>query len=501
MADGPKLELRQSQSLVMTQQLQQSIKLLQLSAVEINEFVETELEKNPLLTSDESQSDAPSSPVEQQEEPAARDASEMDSLELSREDRMDGGEDSLLDTNRGEESWEYDPGYVSERSYSGGGGGGYSEEGSSIEQTASREKTLREHLHEQLQVDIDDPQQRMIGAQLIEMLDESGYFREEAENVCEQLGIEAEELEATLAVLQRFDPQGVFARDLQECLAIQLRERDRFDPAMRTLIEHLELIGKGELDKLQKLCSVDDEDFADMLAEIRALNPRPSINFQHEHVQAIVPDVFVRRKKEGGWQVELNQDVLPRVLLNREYHQDIADKARDKEEKKYLSEQLSNANWLVKALDQRAQTILKVSSEIVRQQEMFLLYGIRYLKPLTLKDIAVEVDLHESTVSRVTTNKYMATGRGIYELKYFFTSSLPSSGSSAEISSKTVMFYIRELIDEEAADAILSDDAIVTALKERGVDVARRTVAKYRDEMQIPSSVVRRRQKASRKQG
>jgi RNA polymerase sigma-54 factor len=478
------LQLRQSQSLVMTQQLQQSIKLLQLSAQELNAFIEQEIEKNPLLGKEGDEGEAlPNAENDSTEATANADATEA------------------LDSN-------YDQGYQQDAADGAG------EEGSrlsgaemrtqmrqnagdaNLEQYVSAEKSLAEHLHEQLSVDIADPQMRLIGSQLIGMLDENGYLRESVDELCELLGADATLVESTISALQACDPCGVFARNLQECLALQLAERNLLDPMMQGLIDNLQLLERGDMAGLQAACGADSEDFADMLQQIRSLNPYPARAFIHDAAQAVVPDVFVRKAPDGqGWQVELNAETLPNLLLNRHYYAELNTKTQRKEDKKYLSEQLSQASWLLKAIDQRAQTIIRVTSEIVKAQEAFFLHGIRFLKPLTLKDIALRVEMHESTISRVTTNKYMATPRGLFELKYFFTSSINAASGAEDVSSKTVMYYIRELIDAESPKKILSDDAIVTLLADRNIDIARRTVAKYREAMHIPSSVVRRRLK------
>ncbi|MGB1540497.1 MAG: RNA polymerase factor sigma-54, partial [Rickettsiales bacterium] len=324
------------------------------------------------------------------------------------------------------------------------------------------------------------------------------YVPEDLSSVAETLSCSEVEVEDVLLQLQSFDPHGVGARTLVECLAIQLREKDQLDPAMEKLLANLELMAMGEAKKLAKLCGVEEEDLPYMYAEIRALNPKPGYRFGSDVVQAVIPDVFLRKAQDGGWQVELNSDALPKVLVNRQYYTRIADGARRKEDKKYLSEQLAHANWLTKALDQRAQTILKVTTEIVRQQDMFFRYGIRHFKPLTLRDIAAETDLHESTVSRVTTQKYLSTGNAVYELKYFFSSSVGSTAGGDGHSSEAVKHRIKELIDAEDPKKILSDDAIAETLQDKGIDIARRTVAKYREAMDIPSSPARRKEKKAR---
>jgi RNA polymerase sigma-54 factor len=335
----------------------------------------------------------------------------------------------------------------------------------------------------------------MIGRYLIDMVDEAGYLSGDLAGVAEKLGAPLTAVEAVLAELQTFDPSGVCARNLTECLSIQLRDRDRFDPAMQGLVAHLDLLAKRDLAGLRRICGVNDEDLADMIAEIRNLNPKPGLAFGSTVVQPIVPDVMVRSGPDGSWRVELNSDTLPKVLINQRYYAQVSTGARNDKDKSYLAECLQTATWLVRALDQRAKTILKVSSEIVRQQDAFFDKGVQHLRPLNLKTVADAISMHESTVSRVTANKYMATPRGIFELKYFFTSSIASSDGGEAHSAEAVRDRIRQLIDAESAQDVLSDDTIVDKLNGIGIDIARRTVAKYREAMRIPSSVQRRRDK------
>jgi RNA polymerase sigma-54 factor len=335
----------------------------------------------------------------------------------------------------------------------------------------------------------------MIGRHLLDLVDEAGYLTGDLGAVAERLGAPQSEIEAVLTTLQTFDPPGVCARNLSECLAIQLREQDRFDPAMQTLVVHLDLVARRDLAALRRLCGVDDADLADMIAEIRKLNPKPGLAFGSAVVQPIVPDVFVRVSPEGGWLVELNSDTLPKVLVNQTYYATVSKTAKNDGEKSYLAECLQTATWLMRALDQRAKTILKVSTEIVRQQDAFFAHGVQFLRPLNLKTVADAIGMHESTVSRVTANKYMATSRGIFELKYFFTSSIAASDGGEAHSAEAVRHRIKQLIDAESPSDVLSDDTIVERLREAGIDIARRTVAKYREAMRIPSSVQRRREK------
>ncbi len=489
--------MRQSQQLVMTQQLQQSIKLLQLSAVELQEYIDVEIEKNPLLSREEG---------EERENPAEGEAESAASEETSRDEKeVKVGEDygdteALYDESysnewAGEEALSL--GRVSAGTQ-GGSGGAFSEASDEmgIEGAASSDQTLRDYLLEQIRMDIADPIEALIAEKLADMIDDSGYLREDTSQLAEQLGTDSADINNVITKLQQLEPVGVFARNLQECLRLQLADMNRLDPVMEIFLANMEMIASGELQSLRKKCGVDEEDFAQMMADIRRCNPKPGAGFAREDTQAVIPDVVVRRGRGGkGWHIELNPDALPRVLVNRQYTAEVGVKAIDKEAKKFLGEQLANANWLIKALDSRAQTILKVTEAIVKEQEMFLLHGIRFLKPLVLKDIAAAVGMHESTISRVTTAKYMATPRGTLELKFFFNSSINSGSGGNDFSSKTVQFYIKDLVEKETVANVLSDDSIVTLLKDRNIDVARRTVTKYREELNIPSSVIRRRQK------
>jgi len=244
-----------------------------------------------------------------------------------------------------------------------------------------------------------------------------------------------------------------------------------------------------------RLCHVDADDLTDMIAEIKSLDPRPGLAFDPPQAQPIVPDILMRAQPDGGWLIELNAETLPRVLVNNRYYTKISRATRNKGERDYLTDRLQAANWLVKSLHQRATTILKVASEIVEQQDGFFRHGVQSLRPLILRDIADAIGMHESTVSRVTTNKYIATPRGLFELKYFFTSAIAASRGGEAHSAEAVRFRIRHLIDREAAESTLSDERIVELLQVEGVDIARRTVAKYREAMRIPSSVQRRREK------
>ena len=330
---------------------------------------------------------------------------------------------------------------------------------------------------------------------MIDMVDEQGYMRGSLEAISMQMGTSIEVISAVLKELQKFEPTGVFSRNLSECLKLQLIDLNHYDPAMEALLDNIHLLAAHNFTGLKKACQVDDEDLADMIAEIKTLNPKPGLQFGAVSVQSVVPDVFVRQKNDGSWHIELNNETLPKVLINKSYYTTVADTAKSTKDKEYIQDCFQTANWLVKSLDQRARTILKVSEEIVRQQDAFFSHGVEHLRPLNLRAVADAIDMHESTVSRVTSNKYIGTTRGVFELKYFFTSAISSSDSDDMISSEAVRHHIKQLIEAETIDCILSDDKLVTTLKEKGIDIARRTVAKYREAMGIPSSVQRRRQK------
>jgi RNA polymerase sigma-54 factor len=540
MALAPRLEIRQGQSLVMTPQLQQAIKLLQLSNIELSNFVEQELEKNPLLDRDE-RADIPDMAAESADRERA-DASGDTGAESGGDTGGDtggdaGGDDGFSDADTGQLSLndaspasEMDSGFEdmypddtgsdrtgaagaegdatpaalggSDWSASGGSGAGGAAPDSDLdlESRLTRDQTLHEFLTEQLDVSVFDPAKRLIGRFLIDCVDDAGYLRFEdgidgLADIADRLGVALEDVEGMLTVMQGFEPTGVMARSLKECMALQLAEQDRLDPAMQCFLDNLELVARRDLAQLCKLCGVDEEDIRDMIAEIRALDPRPGLTFGGETAAPVVPDVFVRAAQGGGWTVELNTETLPRVLVNQQYYATVSVATQNKDDKLYLSDCLQSANWLVKSLDQRARTILKVSREIVRQQDGFFAHGVSHLRPLNLKTIADAIDMHESTVSRVTSNKFMATSRGVFELKYFFTSAISSTDGGDAHSAEAVRHRIRELIDSESPKKILSDDKIVEMLKLSGIDIARRTVAKYREAMNIPSSVERRRQK------
>jgi RNA polymerase sigma-54 factor len=376
----------------------------------------------------------------------------------------------------------------------GSAGGSFDGEAPDFEANLTAETSLRDHLASQLELATRDPAERLIGGFLIDAVDEAGYLREGIDGVAERLGADPALVTRVLSLVQTFDPPGIAARDLAECLAIQLRERDRFDPAMQALVSRLDLVAKRDFAALRRLCGVDDEDLVDMLGEIRRLDPKPGRAFGSSAVEVLVPDVFVRAAPDGSWLVELNGEALPRVLVNQSYYARVVRGASAEGDKAFLSEALQNANWLTRSLEQRARTILKVATEIVRQQDGFFVHGVTHLRPLNLKTVAEAIGMHESTVSRVTSNKAIGTSRGTLEMKYFFTAAIPGAAGMAAHSSEAVRHRIKQLVDGETPADVLSDDALVQKLRSEGVDIARRTVAKYRESLRIPSSIERRRE-------
>ena len=496
MALSPRLEMRQGQQLVMTPQLQQAIRLLQLSNMELSEFVDAELERNPLLEREEQ-----SAPAKAVEEPAGGGEAADDSwLDLRKpvEDHAGG-----LDADFGNVFQDTGPGDAD----AGGAQSGMSwasvtqrmhnhsgDEGD-FESVAAGEVSLRTHLSEQVSLTLQTPVERLIGQYLIDLIDEAGYIPPRLESLAERLGAPFEVVEGVLFKLQTLDPPGIFARSLAECLTLQLKDQNRFDPLMARLLDNLDLLASRNLTALKKAVGAEMDELAEMIQEIKRLNPKPGLKFGSVQMQPVVPDVLVRAASDGGWHVELNSDTLPRVLINRNYYTRISKTASSVKDKDYILECLQTANWLVKSLDQRARTILRVAEQIVRQQDAFFMHGVQYLRPLNLKTIAEAISMHESTVSRVTSNKYIATPRGIFELKYFFTSSIASSSDGEAHSSESVRYRIKQMIDAERAEDVLSDDQLVDRLKGEGIDIARRTVAKYREALRIPSSVQRRRDK------
>jgi RNA polymerase sigma-54 factor len=477
---GPSLNIRQSQSLVLTPQLTQAIKLLQLSNLELDAYITEELSKNPLLEARPGDEEPEAGDIVRDETDSEEPADEpgADSLILGQAE-----DDRPLDVDLTSEALETD----SFADVAGVGGGG--EEAFDLERVQYRAASLAEYLLDQLH---GTPGAKGDLARMIaELLEETGYLTIPLDDIAELSGAPRELVEEALAIVQDLDPPGIAARSLAECLALQAKAADRYDPAMARLIDNLDLLSKGRTADLKRICGVDDEDLGGMIRELRAYDPKPGCQFSASTAEDVTPDVFVR-KTRTGYAVELNQATLPRLLVNRRYYAELKSGPQDKASRAWLSECLTSANWLVKALDQRARTIVKVVSEIVKRQQDFFDRGVSEMKPLTLREVAEAIEMHESTVSRVTSNKYLLCDRGLFELKYFFGSGVASAGGDGA-AAEAVKAAIRAVIDAETA--ILSDDAIADLLKQRGFDVARRTVVKYREAIGIGSSIQRRRQR------
>lgn len=498
-----KLQMRQSQSLVMTPQLLQSIRLLQFSHLELQSFVDTEMERNPLLTHDDDgrreSSDAMSGDADDGTALAAAAASGEEALSGERADgsAFDDGFDAseASPANRNDRAGERSLPTAFDKGGGGGGGTESFDAGSFVESLAGPKPSLGAHALAEIQDAVSDPIGRKIAESLIEHLDEAGYLRADLREVAETLGIGTAEVRAIVERLQdEVEPAGLFALDLADCLAIQLRRRGRLDPVMQRVLAHLDLLGRRDFAALRRLTGEDENGLMEILSEIRRLDPKPGHDFDASPSPAIVPDVIVYEAADGGWRIELNPDALPRVLVHTDYVKRIATGRLSKDEQSFISDCHASANWLVRSLDQRARTILKVASEIVRRQDGFLAKGITGLKPLTLMAVAEAVGMHESTISRVTANKYMATPRGTFELKFFFTVAIASSSGGDAHSAESVRHRIKRMVEGETAGAVLSDDDIAETLQREGVDLARRTVAKYREALGIASSIQRRRE-------
>lgn len=471
----------------MTPQLQQSLKILQYTSAELAEFLADEIERNPLVSladgeiaEGETETDAP---------PPASSDDEVREVDMERP--MDAAPESDRSSDDEVQAWEGESLHIRQLSHQ-------VDDDDAMEQSIARAVTLREHVEQQILLDFSEAAERLIALQLLEQLDDSGYLNPEYRHVSEQLGCTVEELDKVVAKLQQLEPAGLFARDLAECLRQQLKERDRLDPAMDALMKHLDLVASAEWGRLGRICGVSEEDIREMCHEIRTLNPKPGLGFERGIAEGgWQPDLLVRRTPEG-WRLEMNPDAMPRVLFHRAYYSEVVKKTKDKAEKKILTEYAQSANWLVRSLEQRAKNILGVATEIITAQHEFLEKGVYYLKPMTLKNIAEKLGIHESTVGRVVNGKYMATPKGVFEFRYFFSTGLSSVGASEggdEVSSHAIKHAIAELVGQESPSAILSDDAIAGLLKDRGFEVARRTVAKYRESQGIPGSSERRRAK------
>ena len=483
MAVTPKLEIKQSQSLLMTPQLRQAINLLQMNNLELGELVAKELESNPLLEKeDDKLNDSNISERTIDDDAASTDNEEQFAEDIDYENAFDDADSDRVG---------YEPSWYDQSS------GSYHDKEDDfdyLEQRVQDKESAYELISRQISRHFTDAKDKLIASRMTEFLDRAGYFTGDLNKIATQLKIDVDYLQSILKKLQTFEPSGIFATSLKECLSIQLADQNRLDEMMKNFLNHLDLLANRDIKSLKKLCTATDDDIASMIADIKSLNPKPLADYQSDDNNYIIPDVYVRRSKYGEYLVELNQDTLPRVLINQEYRRKIDLSNPDKNARKYLREQLSKANFLIKALHQRADTILRICEQIIRHQRDFFEYGINHLRPMLLRDIAEAIEMNESTVSRVTSHKYMHTPNGLFELKYFFSSASGMYNGDNQTSTTSIKYKIKELIKNEG-DTVLSDDSLVELLAQQSIKIARRTVAKYRDEMKIPTSAERKRQK------
>lgn len=450
-----KLQVRQSQSLVMTPQLLQSIRLLQFGALELQGFIEREIEQNPLLEMVPSAERAASALPQA---PAVRDV-----------------HDDVGGPRRGHGP-EFSVGSLP-----------------TMEDIADDRPGLLAHAVAELG-DILPPGDRAIGETLAMHLDEAGYMRTPAEDIAASLGCPVTQVVDCLERIRgAIEPAGLFAGSLAECLSIQLSRQGRMDPVMAGILSNLDLLAKRDFAALRRLTGEDEDGLMEALSEIRRLDPKPGLQFGDRTIHSVVPDVFVSSDGGSGWRIRLNSRALPRLIVHNDYR-DVVSRTASTGDREYLAQCQNSAGWLIRSLDQRARTILKVTAEIVRRQEDFLKRGVQGLRPMTLASVAEAVSLHESTVSRVTANKFMATPRGTFELKFFFTVAIAATDGGDAHSAESVKLRIQRLIAGETVGNVLSDDDIALKLKDDGIDLARRTVAKYREALGLSSSIQRRRE-------
>lgn len=487
MAITPRLEIRQSQSLLMTTQLRQAINLLQMSNVELSELIETELSQNPLLEREEDISEKEIEKKEQSETEEPIETIEDYGLDVDYDNEFDDfGSDRESYDNNGDYAFE---------DYSKTRQANISEDFDFFEDKLSHIKSLYDFLKEQIYLAFKKNYDKIIALRLCEFLDDSGYFIGNTKKISSSLNIEEEKTLNILSKLKEFEPSGIFASSLAECLKTQLKDKNLFNEKIEILLNNLDLLANGNFAKIKNICKIStDEELASIIKNIKAQNPKPANKFFTENTQYIIPDILVRTNKNGDYIIELNPASLPRVLINQSYVSEIS-KLYNKEANKYIKKQLSSASFLVKALHQRATTILRVSEEIITRQKDFFKQGVKHLRPMLLRDIAEAIEMHESTISRVTTNKFMMTPRGLFELKYFFSSAAGSYSNDDTTSIISIKHKIKDIIDNESKSKILSDDKIVEMLASEEIKIARRTIAKYRDSMNIPSSSIRKKTK------
>ena len=484
------LQLKLGQSLTMTPQLQQAIRLLQLSSMELQTEIQEALESNMMLELEDEENEEVAAGAEQGKSEDAGDRDNTDvELELKEEvNNNDIPEDLPVDTV-------WDDIYDGNITYNSGT---ESTDYNGFENQDSEEQTLRDHLLWQLNLTPTSETDRAIATAIIDALDNDGYLTCPVEDILDLLGddkdIELDEVEAMLRLVQAMEPTGVAARDLKECLMLQLIQCDPHTPwlaeAKNLINDHLDLLAAHDFNQLTRRMRLSREELSEVIALIQSLNPRPGNQVQSERVQYVIPDVYVKKVK-GVWRVELNSDAMPKLRINANYASMIK-RADNSADNASLKNHLQEARWFIKSLQSRSETLLRVATSIVERQRAFLEYGEEAMKPLVLHDIAEALGMHESTISRVTTRKYMHTPRGIFELKYFFSSHVSTDHGGAA-SSTAIRALIKKLVGAEKPEKPLSDSKIAALLSDQGIKVARRTVAKYREAMAIPPSNERKR--------
>jgi RNA polymerase sigma-54 factor len=486
------LELRQGLSLAMTPQLQQSIRLLQLSSLELQTEIQQAIEANPMLEiEDESGEETEPAAIEAHEALPTTRLDEADTTLDLEAPRQEMPEELPLDSR-------WDDIFEADGSTSYSKGSAEDEERDFLSYTSSGQESLHDHLLSQMLLTPLSPRDQQIATAIIESVDEDGFLEQPLESIVEGLrrdlpDVELDEAQAMLHLVQQFDPPGVAARDLGECLAIQLRQVEAPTPAhsdAARLLEHLDLLATRDYVRLQRLLKIDAEALKAALQVLQGLNPRPGAELRSQDVEYVIPDVIVRRV-QGQWRVELNPEVTPRLRINNLYA-GLIQRGRRGEDMNYMRNALQEARWFIKSVQSRNETLLAVAEAIVRRQQDFFEHGEAAMRPLVLREIAEELGLHESTISRVTTNKYMHTPRGVVEFKHFFSSHV-GTADGGEASSTAIRARIKQLVAEEPANKPLSDSRLTQLLEAEGINVARRTVAKYRESLGIPPSNERKR--------
>ena len=482
--------MRQKQSLVMTPQLQQAIRLLQMTNLDLTQYLENECSENPFLEVDldeEANTTLPKDSTEQEnsDKPESLSSSEIDNALSDGSAMVD---DPAANTDY-ENRFETELTDFRTPSSSSSQNDDYDYISSSV---ANNPISLQEHVFRQIDLKFSDTNERIVAHAYTENLQPSGWLNTDAASIAALCGITVDFSEAVLASLQGFEPAGLFARDLKECLLIQANDKGVLTNQFKALLENLDLLAKGQFESLQRKLKCNKETLVEQIKLLRSFNPKPGERFDQNFQQITAPDLMVR-KSENGWTVDLNRSNLPTIYINSEYADDVSAKSRTDEASEYAAQAIASARWLKRAVAKRNSTTLKVGSEIIRRQTAFLEKGLDYLKPLSLKDIAEEVKMHESTISRVTSGLLINTPRGTFPLKSFFSISIDTDQPGIETSAAAVRNLIKTIIHDEDSRKPLSDESLAEIISDKGVKLARRTVAKYRELMKIPSSSERRR--------